>query len=222
MHSRASFDDIVPIVPDGDPNGKMYFVYRGVIGFHSPHFNAMLNGPFLEGDADLVELPSITADDFQMFYDWMNTGVITFKQSDTSANDTQTKFSAIIRLYIFADYHQIWELRNQCLDEYLRHKIAQWCLQKWVTDQIYASTPENDALRKLHVDLFRELWQKGNKYAQYIHDMSNEFLVDYMIACYEHNAVPGRSRMLPELGKTGWIKQKMGHFCERYHKLEAL
>ncbi|KAF1954554.1 hypothetical protein CC80DRAFT_385016, partial [Byssothecium circinans] len=176
------YDRIVVIEVGPDDAPKKFSVYRGLLCFHSKYFDNMLNGGFRETGSDHLRLPDVDVDVdvFQIFYDWMNTG----SPRIMGLNSTRQMWNNIMKLYVFADYYQVDDLKNTAVDLYLNFFLDNWMLLVELSNYIYDNTTASAKLRKLHVHLHCEAWKfKGIE--QIPHFLPKDFLIDIIATSRE-------------------------------------
>ncbi|KAF2246923.1 hypothetical protein BU26DRAFT_488328 [Trematosphaeria pertusa] len=189
---------------------KKFQMHRGLLCHYSEYFNTLLNGGFGESGRNFHKLTEVEIDTFQVFFYWLNTGVI----SDGGGQDLQKV--EIIKVYVFADCYLVQELKNKILEALFLSDVKTWAVSSFINPLIYDQTPEGSPLRKLHVDLTLET-EDFKDWREHLEHYPKEYLADLFDACRERKVVPGSAFGLDNGGTEGWIKEKMAHFCERYH-----
>jgi hypothetical protein len=192
----------------GHENGvkKTFYVYRGLLCFHSTYFNKLLNGSFKEGGSDNIRLKDVSIDTFQAFFCWLNTGKL-HPPSATISLDWQE----IMEVYVFGDANMIPRLKNAAIDLYVTKIYQDHILYSSGLDYLYSHTTSGDALRKLAVDsaVEKPSWVDIEKYRE---RYPLEFLVDVMIVLRDKRVTVGSSSQ----SIYDWYKTKKDQICN-YH-----
>ena len=114
----------------------------------SPYFRQALTRGMKETDAQSISLPHVDVDMFESFCYWLNTCKI-------PKFERPTLWLSMIRLWLFADAHEVHGLMNDIIDAI----IAAACGRKppqfnsLMLHTIYDNTAPSSSLRKLFVDL---------------------------------------------------------------------
>jgi hypothetical protein len=140
---------MVTIKVGTDTSQKSFQMYRGLLCFHSVYFKNLFGGGFKEARSNTHMMPETAVDIFELFYTWVCNGMI--GESDGTC-DGGIDHGIIIRLYAFADYHMVEELKNRTVELYLIRTIQIWKCWFSGTQDLYNRTVEGCSLRRLHVD----------------------------------------------------------------------
>jgi len=108
----------------------------------------MLNGSFKEGGSTYLRLKDIDAVTFNVFYYWLNSGVV-----DCMDNATQFDWAKAMPVYVFADFHQAPVFKNAVLESLYTRWLVENTVYVDVTKFLYTNTSEDDVMRRLVVDI---------------------------------------------------------------------
>ncbi|KAI4647976.1 hypothetical protein J4E93_004387 [Alternaria ventricosa] len=142
------YDTIITIAVGPDNAKKKFKIYRGLLCHFSSYFDRMLNGSFKECGSTYLRLKDIDAETFNVFYYWLNSGVV-----DCMDNAAQFHWTKAMTVYVFADFHQASIFKNAVLDSLYRFWVAERQVRVGVTEFLYTNTSEGDGMRKLIVDI---------------------------------------------------------------------
>jgi len=76
------YDKIITVAVGPDDAKKKFKIYRGLLCHFSSYFDRMLNGSFREGGSTYLRLNDTDADTFNVFYYWLNSGVLDLADSE--------------------------------------------------------------------------------------------------------------------------------------------
>lgn len=194
-----------------------FITYRGLLCYHSKYFESLPTGSFKEGGATTYRVTSCTPQIFAMFYNWMNTGVAWMGDEDFLAHNADMGFDVALDLYVFADYHEIYALRN--------HAVEMCC--KWFHDgddeglvyieEIYERTPKTSPLRRLAVNTLVDVCD-FEQIEKHLGSISRaDIFLDVMEVCNKQGVVPGVASKLMVPGWRLWRHERSENFCEWYH-----
>jgi len=182
--SSEAFDEMITVSILNNSTKKTFQVYHGVLCFYSEYFKNLLNGEFREAGCKALEVTVCTANEFQMFYDWINTGE--FGREGVDPSD-------IIGMYRFADYFAIPMLHNRCVEMYLQYSLHMKNAKELVsyTKELYDATPLNSTLRSVHAYILCYSWNLDN--LEDVADvMCKDALMDLLAMFRDKGKVPGR------------------------------
>jgi hypothetical protein len=187
-------------------------MYRGLLCFHSKYFKNLFGGGFKEAQSDTQLMPETDADMFELFYAWVYTGTIS--KSDGTC-DSRIGHKFITRLYAFADYHMVEELKNRAVELYFICSVEDW--QCWFagTQNIYDTTAEGCSFRRLHVDILLAKYTFAD-FRECVKDLPTDFIADLFETGRAKGAVYGTSNS--SLGRIPWITEMKMAFCKNYHE----
>ena len=195
-------------VIQGPGTTKKFGVHRGVLCFHSDFFNRSLNGAFKESGSYSYDVKDCKMETFQVFYDWINTGVQFRKLSSQQAID----------LFVFADFYAVPVLKNRALEAFHRYAYDQWEIDFEVLQSVYLQTVKNSSLRKLAMDGVVETWS-FQAIEENLSGVPEECLLDMLQACSLKRFVGGSETggNSLDIGKYAWDNKVRTTFCDRYH-----
>ena len=108
----------------------------------------MLNGSFREGGSTYLRLNDTDADTFNVFYYWLNSGVL-----DLADSKGLQVWKKVIKAYVFADFHQAPVFKNAVLESLYTRWLVENTVYVDVTKFLYTNTSEDDVMRRLVVDI---------------------------------------------------------------------
>ncbi|KAF1971647.1 hypothetical protein BU23DRAFT_646161 [Bimuria novae-zelandiae CBS 107.79] len=204
----TAYDRITTIKVSEGSTSREFLVYRGVLCFHSELFKRAFNSNFKEGDLDVYEVTDYKIVTFEMFYNWINTGIPTIglKQMD--------KYYQALDLYIFTDFYTIPSLKNCAIEAHMCVYLGKRATDLTSIKAIYERTPENSPLRKLLVDI-RVDWYSFKTLKTFVAGWGFDFAADIIEASRARSVVPGVGS--GDMTRDQWTKRMRGDFCTRYH-----
>jgi hypothetical protein len=209
---RTAYDNIITIqVTEGPRTRRKFRIYRGVLCFHSDFYNRALNGAFRESGTHFHEVKNCTIEIFQIFYDWINTGV----QGKTLSR------GQAIDLFVFADFYVIPALKNVALEAFFQNYVEKWKLSALDLRSAYLKTVGDSPLRNLVSDLVVDTIEFDRATSERLSGRSlpEECFLDMLqrFSLRSHGEDAKARCRLVDLGKDGWRNNMRAHFCERYH-----
>ncbi|KAJ4292771.1 hypothetical protein N0V90_009434 [Kalmusia sp. IMI 367209] len=209
----TAYDYIMAIQVTQGSIKKDFCVYRSVLCFHSKVFDKALNGPFKEGGSDVYEMKDCAIETFEMFFNWMNTGVASTTDKGEDLNEQQA-----VDLFVFADFYGILALTNDALEIYFRSFAKKWKVEYGAIKSIYDRTPENSNLRRLAVDILTDVSVFENfRTVVTTSGFSIDFMLDVLETFRDKKMVPGSYMSLRVNGCEGWKRIMKAKFCAQYH-----
>ncbi|CAA9966870.1 threonyl-tRNA synthetase [Pyrenophora teres f. maculata] len=184
----------IPITVGPPHAQKTFHIYRGLLCHHSLYFDRLLNGPFAESGSSALCLRHVNKATFQVFYDWINTGVVDCTiAAHTDAADAAAAPCPLLILsaYTFALYHATPTFLNALLDTFYTHTIQTRRLHASLIPYLYKYTVEGDAMRRLFVDLWVESTGAEGVGKKTLEGLEREFVVDWVVGCRERGVVLG-------------------------------
>jgi hypothetical protein len=197
-------------VGQGDSQ-KIFQMYRGLLCFHSEYFKNLFEGGFKEAHSDAHMMPDTAVDIFELFYAWVCTGTIS--KSDGTC-DSDIDHAIISRLYAFADYHVVEELKNRTVELFFIRTAEKW--QRWFrgTQDLYDRTAEGCSLRRLHTDTLLMTYKFSN-FRTRVRDLPADFIADLIEAGRAKGIVIGNP---PAQNRATWFTDMKQNFCKNYHE----
>ncbi|KAK3201773.1 hypothetical protein GRF29_164g633554, partial [Pseudopithomyces chartarum] len=182
----SAYDSILDVIVTDNKTPdlqKKFPVYRGVLCFHSKFFRSALNGPFLEYGSDVCEMEDFSIARFEMFYHWMNTG---------KAMDRGSALASV-ELFVFADFYAIPNLKDHAIGLYFSFIFMEFSIRWSMIDEIYATTPENSAMRRLAIDIIPKTCSLQNFKCQVAEaNMTKEAIMDLVEVIFERRLDPNK------------------------------
>ena len=193
----------------------LYHMYRGVLCFYSKEFKRMLDDPAKEGDGIIYEIRNCCWEKFEMFYNWVNTGIASITTEDAGPVSVSNRREQAVNLYEFATFYSIRALKNCAVDIYYDCYLKNGEMRSSEIDAIYDYTPKSCTMRLLVVDLMLQNYRfddRGNN------DLPSAFLLDIMEASYDRKMVVGDPRAsLYAPVVNGRELSTEPDFCQYYH-----
>ncbi|KAH7390948.1 hypothetical protein DE146DRAFT_663129 [Phaeosphaeria sp. MPI-PUGE-AT-0046c] len=179
----------------------------------------MLNGDPLEAGSCSLHLKDVNVEAFRRFYSWLNTGSFDCTEGDT-AICTHKLWVNAVNVYIFADYHQIQDLKNAVMNLLFLNTGKLKKIPPVISSSIYPNTTKEDPLRRFVVDITSSIYTFENFDKSKAEDYDREFLFD--VLCTVQHKVLG-FRCLTALGDEwneleGHMIETRIFFCMRYHQ----
>jgi hypothetical protein len=202
---------MVTITVGKDTSQKTFQMYRGLLCFHSEYFKNLFEGDFKEAQSDTYMMPETAVDIFELFYAWVCTGTIS--KSD-GTYDSGIDHSTISRLYAFADYHMVEELKNRAVEVFFLRTVETWHCWFTGTQDLYDKTVEGCSLRRLHVDNLLAIYTFPD-FRTCIRDLPTDFVVDLFETSKAKGLVFGK---LSFQSRGSWYTEKKRKFCKNYHE----
>lgn len=143
--SSSAYGETVTIEVGSEGSQKTFYPYKGILSFYSGYFRAALSGSWSESKTGVIKLETEDADVFERFMLWLYTN----RASDQTLG---MNFSAIIKLWLFADRRNIPLLMNEMVDEMHRYIGDLWIVPTKHLHEIYEHTSEQSTLRRMVVN----------------------------------------------------------------------
>lgn len=172
------------------PEQSCFRVPEGLLTIHSPVFERMCSGPFLESTQRVIKLPEESPPLFEDFFLWMH--------SLKPQVDFSMGTKVIFELAIFAEKYQIYHLMNQTTD-LIRSEDGRRHLHSEMLDLVYSSVPDGAVLRqvcawavewKIRYSKFSNKIDFNREYSHVISahtDLGRDF---FKYFCAEHAQIP--------------------------------
>jgi hypothetical protein len=189
---------------------KTFQMYRGLLCFHSEYFKKLFKGGFMEAHSDTHMMPDTAVDIFELFYAWVCTGTVS--KSDGTC-DSEIDHATISRLYAFADYHVVEELKNRTVELFLIRTAETWHCWFLGTQELYDQTAEDCSLRRLHVDNLLAIYTFPD-FRTCLRDLPPDFVADLFETSKAKSLVFGK---LGFQTRGAWYMEKKRLFCKNYH-----
>ncbi|KAI4612439.1 hypothetical protein J4E80_007172 [Alternaria sp. BMP 0032] len=170
--------------------GKRYNLHIDLLKHHSGYFRGALSGAFKETDDGIITLIDIDTDAFDVFVDWIYTGVVApIEFPAKTVNHIGPKF----RSYILADRLLAPGLKSAIMDLFVCYQGAGPIKIPGCHGIIYcyAHLPESDPLIRLVVDLwcFKETMSSMNdEVVALLPQLPKDFLVRYLVRMRDFKA----------------------------------
>jgi hypothetical protein len=202
---------MVTITVGKDTSQKTFHMYRGLLCFHSEYFKILFEGGFREAQSDTHTMPETDVDIFELFYAWICTGTIS-KPDGTCEGGID--HATITRLYAFADYHMMEELKNRSAELYFIHTVEASQTGFLGTADLYNRTAAGCSLRRLHVNILLEK-DTFSYFRLYVKDLPTDFIADIVETSKAKGLACGRDSLV---GWRTWAMDVKPKFCKNYHQ----
>jgi len=169
----------------------------------------MLNGSFREGGSTYLRLNDTDADTFNVFYYWLNSGVL-----DLADSKGLQVWKKVMKAYVFADFHQAPVFKNAVLESLYTRWVLESIVAVDMTKFLYTNTSEGDSMRRLVVDILAVTCDFERSHRHRLFDCHKEFLIDIIMVCREQCLAPGVGT---NLDADAWHANMRNSFCKRYH-----
>lgn len=142
------------------PEKTEFLIHKAFLCHYSPYFDRALNGQFIEGQTQAVDLPEENTEAFATFVDWVYTQKLDSEPTIGSGDAaTPMGFSdamtLLVRVWCLADYLQVPKLQNLAINALISHHSL-FSNGRCPVEQlplVYSLTPAGSNLRKLFVNL---------------------------------------------------------------------
>ena len=203
------YDKIITVAVGPDNAKKKFKIYRGLLCHFSSYFDRMLNGSFREGGSTYLRLKDTDADTFDVFFYWLNSGVVGLADSGGLLD-----WGKVMKAYVFSDFHQAPIFKNAVLESLYTRWLSENVVAVDVTEFLYTNTSEGDSMRKLIVDIMVASGNFREGKRHHLFDCHKEFLIDIIVGCRARGLVPGDGS---RIDADTWFVDMRTSFCERYH-----
>lgn len=145
---------------------------------------------------------------FEMFYHWMNTG---------KAMDRGSALASV-ELFVFADFYAIPDLKDHAIGLYFSFIFMEFSIHWSMIGEIYATTPENSAMRRLAIDIIPKTCSLQNFKCQVAEaNMTKEAIMDWVEVIFERRLDPNKLFLDGLESFWAWMCDFVGRICKRYH-----
>jgi BTB/POZ domain len=180
------------------PTDALFCVHKNLVCETSPFFRGACNSLFKEGLNDVIYLPEQDPEAFDIFMDWVYTGLIIFDPhppNEESATESKAWWILVTQMYLLAHYLQSTSFGNDVIDfiglSITRHEV----LKNPQSDAIhlaYNSTLDGCGLRKLFVALnvwrpHLDRWTHVSAWKDYLEACPAEFSQDLVVSLVRKN-----------------------------------
>lgn len=202
---------------------KTFPVYHGVVCYYSKFFDRALNGPFKEGGAETLEIEDCTIATFEMFFNWMNTGV-----ASKASGETFRERDAL-DLFVFADFYDIPALYNRSMELYVLAALKNPCIDTDIIFSIFEQTTDRSPIREVAIT---NLLVTSDFSSLKEFDQSPEILMSILEKSHQCRFVPGADKVSTTLHQAclssynnigvqhtdkQWLEIQKEHFCGVFH-----
>ncbi|KAF2868742.1 hypothetical protein BDV95DRAFT_609650 [Massariosphaeria phaeospora] len=208
---------MVKVTVGKDTEKKSFFVYKGLLTYHSDYFRAALKNCWQEREDNSVDLPDEHPDVFHAFHYWLFSKRLNYASTPTEDElkkngDIPLSYELLFKTYAFADRRGIAELANAALDNVFAKIFQMWVWLAFNIEQAYRDTPVDAALRRFLVDFglhffgFSKLNSRADTYPR-------DFLFDLITSAVEQRIIIGG---VP-LSREAYATREKHTFCNKYH-----
>lgn len=150
---RELGEDIVKLVVGSDDEAKTFPVHRKRLCQKVPYFEAMFNGPYIEGQTQSAKMPEDDPIAFQSMLAWVYLDTIEHFTAKSTKGGPILDMTHYITLYALAEKYNITELADMTMDYMLRESVMPNCFPR--PDQIKICYELTHAESKLRVFVSR-------------------------------------------------------------------
>ncbi|KAI4685325.1 uncharacterized protein J4E84_006052 [Alternaria hordeiaustralica] len=134
------YDKIITVAVGPDNAKKKFKIYRGLLCHFSSYFDRMLNGSFREGGSTYLRLKDTDADTFDVFFYWLNSGVVGLADSGGLLD-----WGKVMKAYVFSDFHQAPIFKNAVLESLYTQTQTTFTPCENFINNIYTSFKESNS-----------------------------------------------------------------------------
>ncbi|KAI4720808.1 hypothetical protein E4T48_02922 [Aureobasidium sp. EXF-10727] len=178
MSFRDSISDRPATIKVGrGPHAGVFTVQKALLCNSSTYFEAALNGPFIEGQTQTINLDDEDPTIFRTYVAWLYQGQLNSQDIERALEDPQDFGQHIAELIVFADKRVVRELKNDAISMLLSYLYRNGLAALDVINCIYGMprTREVTHLRWLLAN--EEVWH-GQRLEKNIKHWKSEFLAE--------------------------------------------
>ncbi|TVY78457.1 hypothetical protein LSUE1_G006516 [Lachnellula suecica] len=142
----GTYQSMVTVNVNDTNSNQSFLIYKEIICYYSPFFEAAFNGGFEEGKNQTMDLCEASPKVFGMFVNWLYT------QSIAQTKD-ESDFHSLVELWILADRLLIPTLQNDTLEAIDRRRVALNARPVPMFNKVYEYTSPSSPLRKYIIQL---------------------------------------------------------------------
>lgn len=203
--SSAYTSKIVAIEVGTDEHKRTFNAHHGLLTFYSGYFKSALDGGFAEAQSGVIKLETEDSAVFEPFITWLYTHKAGL--GEPTLKNATPYYMSIVKLWIFADRREIPLLMNEMVDLLQQIVVSVWSLPQCTLQEVYESTTDNSALRRMLVHLYQCIGASLKAGISNLETYPKDFLLDLV----ESLSVPDSRK---RLGKTEYEKVNM---CGLFH-----
>ncbi|KAI4725320.1 hypothetical protein E4T49_06916 [Aureobasidium sp. EXF-10728] len=178
MSFRDSISDRPATIKVGrGPHAGVFTVQKALLCGSSTYFEAALNGPFIEGQSQTINLDDEDPTIFRTYVAWLYQGQLNSQDIERALEDPQDFGQHIAELIVFADKRVVRELKNDAISMLLSYLYKNGLAALDVISRIY-DMPKSREVTYLRWYLAHEEVWHGQRLERNINHWKPEFLAD--------------------------------------------
>jgi hypothetical protein len=164
----------------------VFTVQKALLCNSSPYFKAALNGPFIEGQTQTIDLDDEDPSIFRTYVAWLYQGRLNSQDIEEDLHDPRDFEIHIAELVVFADKRDIGELKNDAISMLLNYlQKSQYFASLEIIKRIY-NMPKSTEINELRRLLAQEEVCFGRRLEKQIDHWHPEFMAE-IIKVYKKN-----------------------------------
>jgi hypothetical protein len=187
----------------------VFTVPKALLCNSSTYFRAALNGPFIEGQTQTIDLDDEDPSIFRTYVAWLYQKQLNSQDIEEELDDPQDFGLHVAEVIVFADKRDVSELKNDAISMLLTYLRKTGLAALKVINYVY-DQPESPETYELRLVLAHEEVWFGHRLDKKISHWHPEFMAEIIKVYKRHPPYPGR--FLDDL----LLASK--HFCSHVHK----
>lgn len=210
MNRDACSEPPATITVGQAPHAEVFNVSKALLCNSSEYFAAALNGAFIEGQTQKIELEDEDPTTFRTYVAWLLQGYLNSQDIERALQGSQSFDQHIAELIIFADKRSAPRLANDAISMLLSymHKIGSVTVE--VVDCIYKNLPNSKEIGGLRRLLTEQEARHGLLVQESMQKWHRDFMAD-IIKIYKSTPLHFGDSMLSNIASGGAELCKLVH-----------